>query len=54
MTLDLKRTSQPRYVRMDDKLWEAIKQYAKRGRRPVTMQLELIEAEWLEQKEAEQ
>lgn len=54
MTLDLKRTSQPRYVRMDDRLWEAIKQEAKRGRRPVTMQLELIVAEWLASKEEEE
>ena len=53
MTFDPKRTSQPRYIRLDDKLWEAIKQYAKRGRRPVTMQLELIVAEWLEAKESE-
>ena len=51
MTLDPKRTSQPRYVRMDDRLWEAIKQEARQGRRPVTMQLELIVTEWLEEKE---
>ena len=55
MTFDPKRTSQPRYIRLDDKLWKEIKQYAKCGRRPVTMQLELIVAEWLErQKEGEE
>ena len=54
MTLDPKCTSQPRYVRIDDRLWEAIKQEAKRGRRPVTMQLELIVVEWLEEKEGKE
>ena len=53
MTFDPKRTSQPRYIRMDDKLWEAVKEYAKRDRRPITMQLELIVDEWLKLKDME-
>lgn len=47
------RITTPRYIRLDDEVWKVIAEEARRGRRPLSSQLELIVLEWLKLKDLE-
>lgn len=51
MTFNSKRTSQPRFLRLDDEIWKKVKKYAKEEHRSLTNMVERMLLEWIEMAE---